>query len=132
LKKLQPSDLRNLALIRQALRRFLAFSETAAAKAGLTPGQHQALLAVAGMDGPVTVGALARFLDIKPHSAGELVDRLEAARLIRRATDVTDRRRVILRLSPKAKVKLEALSAVHAEELKRLSKVLGPLTARLG
>ena len=129
---MRASDVRALALIRQALRRFLAFSEAAALKAGLTPGQHQALLAIAGMEQPVTVGALARWLDIKPHSAGELVDRLEAAHLVRRIRDAEDGRRVILSLSAKAKVRLAALSAVHAEELKRLSKVLEPLTAGLG
>jgi len=129
---MQSRDYAALARVRQALRRFLAFSEAAAQKAGMTPGQHQALLAIAGMEKPVTVGALAAWLDIKPHRAGELVDRLQAAGLARRKSDPADRRRVILSLSAKAEVKLAALSKVHAQELGRLSKVLAPLLRALG
>ncbi len=132
LKKLQQSDYRSLASIRRALRRFLAFSETAARRAGLTSAQHQALLAIAGMEEPVTVGALARWLEIRPHSAGELVGRLEALKLVRRRADTADRRRVILSLRPRARAKLAALSAVHRAELRRLSKVLEPELALLG
>ena len=45
-------DYRALAEFRHALRRFLAFSEQAARDAGLTPSQHQLLLAVRGHAGP--------------------------------------------------------------------------------
>ncbi len=50
-----------LADFRFRLRRFLAFSEAAAARAGLPPQQHQALLTLAGHAGraPATVGLLA-------------------------------------------------------------------------
>ena len=58
------ADYRGLAEFRRALRDFLAFSEKAAARAGLTPAQHQALLAIRGMPGPVTVGTLATWLGV--------------------------------------------------------------------
>ena len=41
-------DYEALAAFRYALRRFVAFSETEAKAAGLTPRQHQALLAIKG------------------------------------------------------------------------------------
>ena len=59
-----------LAAFRHSLRSFLAFSEQAARKAGLTPQQHQALLAVRGLvsEKGVTVGELAGRLLLKHHT----------------------------------------------------------------
>ena len=53
-----------LAAFRYALRRFLHFSDTAAVAAGVTPQQHQALLALVGYPGggPISVGILAERL----------------------------------------------------------------------
>jgi hypothetical protein len=45
---LADEDYTALADFRHALRQFLAFSEQAATTCGLTPQQHQALLAIAG------------------------------------------------------------------------------------
>ncbi len=44
--QLKDEDYQTLAAIRAALRRFTHFSEEAAKTAGVTPQQHQALLAV--------------------------------------------------------------------------------------
>ncbi|WP_293676373.1 helix-turn-helix domain-containing protein, partial [uncultured Phenylobacterium sp.] len=77
-RRLSPGDYQALGAFRQALRRFLAFSESGARTLGLTPQQHQALLAVRAHPGPgaISVGELARALLIKNHSALGLVDRL--------------------------------------------------------
>ena len=77
-KPITKSQYENLAAFRFALRKFLRFSEDAAGAAGLTPQQHQALLAIKGFPGRdhVTVGELAERLQIKPHSAVGLIDRL--------------------------------------------------------
>ena len=71
-------DYEALARFRYQLRLFLAFSEAAARRAGLTPQQHQALLAIKGFAGPApaSVGDLARFLLIRHHTAVELVNRM--------------------------------------------------------
>jgi hypothetical protein len=45
-KELSKSQYESLAAFRYALRQFLRFSEEAANHAGLTPQQHQALLAI--------------------------------------------------------------------------------------
>ena len=95
-KPLTHGDYRVLAEFRAQLRQFLLFSENAARKAGLQPRHHQALLAIKGF-ADATVGDLAARLGIRPHSAAELVNRLVAARLVRRVTDTMDRRRVHLR-----------------------------------
>lgn len=126
-------DYRALAGFRHALRQFLAFSEEAAAKAGLTPAQHQALLAIKGLPGAgqVSVGELAQWLGVRHHSCVGLVERLVALGLIAKHTDPADRRRVFLKLTAKAERKLGALSAVHRDELRRRAGALAQLLAAI-
>jgi len=126
-RNLNLKDYRALAGIRRGMRQFLEFSAQAARDAGLTPAQHQALLAIKGMTGPVTVGTLAAWLGIRHHSAVGLVDRLAKAKLVVRISDPQDRRRMRLKLTPRADAKLAALSQVHRAELRRFSAALAPL-----
>ena len=126
-KPLTEADYRHLAEFRFLLRQFLAFSEGAARKAGLSPQQHQALLAIKGSGGRLTVGELAQRLAIKPNSAVGLADRLVEADLILRQTDGSDRRRIDLTLTPSAGRRLAELSQSHRAELKRLAPMLTPL-----
>lgn len=130
-RPLSLGDYGALAEIRRGMRQFLEFSALAARGANLTPAQHQALLAIKGVPGPVTVGVLADWLGIKPHSAVGLADRLTRQKLVARVRDPKDRRRVHLRLTPGAERKLAALSRVHRAELKRFSRALAPLLAAL-
>ncbi|MCB4801895.1 DNA-binding MarR family transcriptional regulator [Methylobacterium brachiatum] len=115
-----------LAEFRYRLRRFLAFSEAAAARAGIPPQQHQALLALAGHAGraPPTVGLLAEQLLIAPHSAAELVARMVEGGLLTKARSTEDRRRSELALTPRAEALLRALTAAHLEELRGLAPAL--------
>ena len=125
-------DYAALAEFRFALRRFQVFSEAKAAEAGLTPQQHQALLAIRAADpDDATIGYVAQRLIVKPHSASELVDRLEAQRLVRREPAPSDRRRALLRLTPQAIEILSDLSAVHREEIRRLQPLLVEHLTRL-
>lgn len=119
-------DYRTLAAFRHLLRRFLGFSEAAARDAGLTPQQHQALLAIKGFPGgnDVTIHDLAEQLCVRHHSAVELVDRLVAADLVVRRQDPADRRRVLLDLTSGADRCLAELSTAHLEELRRLGPTL--------
>jgi len=137
--RLTTADYRSLAQFRHAPRQFLAFSEEAAAKAGLTPVQHQALLAIKGMPeaglakagAGVSVGDLARWLVVRHHSCVGLIERLEALRLIVKHTDPADRRRVVLTLTGRAERKLAALSAAHRDELRRRAGALELLLAAI-
>ncbi len=119
---LRPGEYRTLAGLRHTLRRFLRFSEEAARAHGVSPRQHQALLAVRGAPTgtAVTIGDLAEQLQIRHHSAVGLVQRLEGRGLLRRRADRQDRRRVQLRVTARGERLLAALSAVHEDELRRI------------
>jgi DNA-binding MarR family transcriptional regulator len=123
---LSESDYRALAAFRHHLRRFIAFSETAARKVDLEPRQHQLLLALRGL--PVgadpSVQALADALVLKHHTVVELLDRLEAARLIRRDRAPDDRRRAQIALTQRGIDLLESLSDAHLDELRSLAPAL--------
>jgi len=125
-KHLSKRQHERLAAFRYALRRFLHFSEEAAQAAGLTPQQHQALLAIKGYPGRecVTVGELAERLQIRHHSAVELVDRLALENLVARSTSAEDRRLVLVQLTRGGDEVLERLSAAHTEQLKTLGPEL--------
>jgi DNA-binding MarR family transcriptional regulator len=120
--KVGQAEYEALADFRQAVREFLRFSETAAAEAGLTPRQHQALLAIRGAHGgaPLTVGELAGKLYVRHHSAVGLVDRLAALGLVARRPGKPDRRRVLVALTAAGQRVLAGLSAAHREELRQL------------
>jgi DNA-binding MarR family transcriptional regulator len=131
--KLKLRDYQALAGFRHALRQFLAFSEAAAVAAGLTPVQHQALLAIKGMTRAdnVSIGDLAAWLGVRHHSCVGLVDRLAKLGLVVRQHDPDDRRRTALRLTVKAGQLLDRLSLAHRDELRRLSGSLGVALADL-
>ena len=122
-----------LLSLRTALRHFERWSEQQAKTAGLTPAQHQLLLAVKGHDderGP-TIGEVADYLLLRHHSAVGLVDRADAAGLVSRVRDPDDHRVVRLRLTAKGGKRLERLSALHVEELERLGPRLAALSEGL-
>jgi len=129
---LTDADFAALFGFRYALRRFLAFSAEAAAGAGLTPQQHQALLAIrAGEGRELLVGALAERLLLRPHSATELIDRMEKLGLVARSVGQADRRQVTVRLTRKGEQLLNGLSEAHRAELRRLRPLLGELMSKL-
>ena len=122
-RQLTKSDYETLAAFRYALRRFIHFSEGAANAAAITPQQHQALLAIKGFPArdKITVGELAERLQLRHHSAVGLADRLMVEKLVTRLPSAEDRRQVLLQLTRRGEEVLEKLSAVHREELKRIT-----------
>jgi DNA-binding MarR family transcriptional regulator len=128
-RPLSDRDYRALARFRYALRSFQRFSEDAARDAGLTPAQHQLLLAVRGWDGegPPTVSDLAERLQQKLHSTTELVSRAEANGLVDRAVDPTDHRRTLVGLTEDGASKLAELTLDHRQELRRFRTELTSL-----
>jgi len=122
-------DYQRLLELRTGLRRFLRWSEQQAEAAGVTPAQHQLLLAVRGHAderGP-TIGEVAGYLLLRHHSAVGLVDRAEAAGLITRVPDADNRSVVRLRLTDTGSAQLEALSEQHLEELAHLAPTMHAL-----
>jgi len=120
---LEDADYRRLLQFRTGLRRFLHWSEEQAEKAGLTPAQHQLLLAVRGHDGAQgpTIGDVAGYLMLRHHSVVGLVDRAEKGGLVERQEDPGDRRVVRLRLTAQGLSTLQKLSGLHLEEIQRLA-----------
>jgi DNA-binding MarR family transcriptional regulator len=119
-RELTLSDYQSLADLRYQIRKFLHFSEQAARNSGVEPHQHQLMLAIKGLPKGARprIGELAERLQIAPHSAVELVDRLAAGGYIERHPGDKDRREVLLALTPKGEKVLRQLSLHHRRELR--------------
>ncbi len=133
-RPLADRDYQALARFRTRLRHFLRFSEQAARAEGLTPAQHQLLLAIRGhrpTGAPPSISDLAEVLLRRTHSTVELVDRAEAHGLVSSHADPADARRRLVTLTPKGDGVLERLSELHRRELRgfehELAEVLGDL-----
>ena len=133
-RKLTDADYHELLGLRTGLRRFLRWSAQRAASVGLTPSQHQLLLAVRGHAGPAepTVGDVADYLLVRHNSAVGLVNRAVEARLVERVRDTDDQRVVRVRLTPAGARKLELLAAEHLEELRRVGLAFKNVSRGLG
>jgi DNA-binding MarR family transcriptional regulator len=110
---------RALADFRYQVRRFLSYSESAARSAGLSPQQHQLMLAVKGLPPELrpTIRTLAERLQLRHHSLVELVDRLAEQGFLRRVPGA-DRREVFLELTARGSAVLARLSLAHRAELR--------------
>jgi DNA-binding MarR family transcriptional regulator len=128
---LSQSDYENLLAFRTSLRRFQHWSQGLARQAGLTPAQHQLLVAVKGHPGAAgpTISDLASYLMLRHHSAVELIDRAEDADLVSRTRDDHDGRLTRISLTPKGEARLHQLAPAHLDELRQLAPVLDRLVA---
>jgi DNA-binding MarR family transcriptional regulator len=127
--ELTRGDFQNLLAFRTSLRRFLHWSRTQAQAAGLTPAQHQLLVAIKGHSSgqEPTIGDLAGYLLLRHHSAVELVDRAVAAGLVERRSDAEDGRVTRVRLTADGEARLNKLAPAHLNELRNLAPVLDQL-----
>ena len=132
-RDLTDAEYAELLAFRTSLRRFLQWSEEQATALGITPAQHQLLLAIrghapgAGNNGAVgpTIGDVADSLLLRHHSAVGLVDRAVAANLVERHSDSEDQRIVRLRLTPLGARRLRQLAGLHLAELRRMMPAIG-------
>lgn len=115
--------LQRLANFRHELLGFLHFSQQAAEAVGLQPQQHQLLLHLAGApeDADPTIAYVSERLGLRHNSAVELVNRCAESGLVRRRSDAADRRRVVVRITPKGLRLLRSLAQDHARELNDLA-----------
>ncbi len=120
------ADYEALASFRFLLRRFLRVTEETARAAGLTPQQHQLLLAIKGQPNrdSSSITELARSMQLRHHAVGGLVDRSEAAGLVCRTTDPADRRVVRVALTENGEKMMSALSQRNLAELDILRHAL--------
>jgi DNA-binding MarR family transcriptional regulator len=120
---LTDGDYERALAYRDSLRRFLHWSEQKAIDAGITPAQHQLLLAIRGHPGGrPTIGDIAEHLLVRHHSVVGLVDRAERAGLVRRRFDSHDHRVVRLQLTAAGARKLAQLTRDHLEQLHRVAR----------
>jgi DNA-binding MarR family transcriptional regulator len=125
---LHKTDYESLGAFRKALRHFLRFSEHGARAVGLTPQQHQLLLAIKSQPGKdhANLKEIADNLQLKHQTVVGLTDRCEAAGLVRREPSTVDKRRVNVFLTDKGEELLARLSQRNMEELRALRKFLKP------
>lgn len=127
--ELTDEDYGRLLEFRDGVRRYLHHLESQVGRLGITPAQHQILLAVRGHPGPKppSIRELSTHMLLRHHSMVELVNRAEAVGLVRREPDSDDHRVVRVTLTTLGTDKLHLLSAAHMDELARLIPRLRPL-----
>ena len=115
--------------VRTGLRRFLRWSADQAAMAGVTPAQHQLLLAIRGHPDPAgpTIRDMAGYLLVRHHGAVELVDRAVAAGWVERRQGGDGLPAVRLCLTTDGADRLARLSALDLGVLRRFTPQLEAL-----
>ncbi len=73
---------------------------------GITPSQQSALAAIESK-GPLTLGELAGYENVQPPSITRIVGNLEAAALVERTTDASDRRVSLVQITTAGHDELE-------------------------
>ena len=91
------------------------FDDAAAIYAGLNRTDTRAI-DILDRSGPMTAGELAGQARLTSGAVTALVDRLEAAGLVRRTRDTVDRRRVMIELTPKVAELMAPIFGPVAEE----------------
>ncbi len=114
------ADYQALAEFRYQIRRFLNLAERGARAAGLEPQQYLLLLVLRGLpdEQQATIGNLAERLQVRHHSAVELIDRLAKRGLVRRVRGKQDRRNVLVHLTPRGDRVLTKLARQRLKELR--------------
>ena len=120
------AEFRALAEFRYQIRHFLNGSEQAARAAGLEPQQYLFLLALRGLPAgrETTIRELAERMQLRHHSAVEMVNRMERAQLLRRERSQSDRRQVLLHLTPRGDKILSRLARQRIDELRTAAPAL--------
>lgn len=126
-------DYATLAEWRYQLRLLLGRRETAARAVGVEPQQYVLLLQIKGLEarGAVTIGMLAERLQIRHHSAVELVDRLVERGMVARRRHEGDRRQVVVMLRPAGEAVLRRLALNSLAELRAEAPALLATLRRL-
>jgi len=117
---LKISTYQALAEFRYQIRRFVRFSEEVARQARLEPQHHQLLLAVKGVPAgqEPRIAFIAERMQLRHHSAVELIDRLARKGLIRRMRSAHDLREVLLKVTPRGERVLRELTMHTRAELR--------------
>lgn len=120
------AEFRALAEFRYQIRLFLNGGEKAARSADLEPQQYLLMLALRGLPAghEPSIREMAERLQLRHHSVVELADRLERRQLLRRERSRTDRRQVLLHLTPRGEKILTRLAKQRIAELRTAAPAL--------
>src|ERR1700680_3856144 len=120
------AEFRALAEFRYQIRVFLNGSEETARNAGLEPQQYLLLLALRGLPlgREASIRELAERMQLRHHSVVELLDRLERRLLLRRERSRSDRRQVVVHLTPRGEKILTRLARQRIAELRTAAPAL--------
>ncbi len=123
---LDKSDYEALLQLRSAIRKYIRFVDEGARAVGVTPQQHQLLLAVKGQQGRdwATVSEIAEELQLKHNSAVGLAHRCQCAGLVRKEVSSQDHRFVRIFLTSESERLLEELSLRNIEQLHLLQRAM--------
>ena len=132
--RLTADDYEALANFRYLLRKFLRFSKDfLKANGNLSPEQYEALLAIRAFTsiGGLTISHLSERLQVKHHSAVNIVDRLAERKLITREAIKADRRRRQVQLTAEGEKLIDELAIVHRKEIRGRSAEMIKVLERL-
>lgn len=90
---------------------------------GLTTPQFGAIECL-GHLGPMTIGQLCKKMLVSGGNMTVVVDNLEKAKLVERVRDTIDRRKILVRLTPKGRRLFQKIFSEHAEHIAALTSVL--------
>ncbi|HEV3038210.1 MAG TPA: MarR family transcriptional regulator [Candidatus Angelobacter sp.] len=132
-KPLNDAEYLALAEFRYQIRKYLRHMEDRARQIGLNPQQYQVLLAIKGLpkDKSPTISAIAERMQLNHNSMVELVDRCEERGLLRRARSASDRRQVILAITPDGETLMRQQAAGARQQLRTIGPVLSESIRRL-
>jgi len=111
-------------------------------KYGLLPSGWKTMAAI-GRYGPVSAKQVCAYTTVEPDKVSRAVDRLEELGFVRRTQDTSDRRRVVLTLSPAGRnaygdiehatriVEMKLLDCLSSEERRTLDRILAKLENRM-
>ena len=101
------------------------FGQTVAIRFGLSESDVEALEVLIDT-GAATAGRLSELMGLSTGAVTRVIDRLEQAGYVRRVTDPTDRRRVVVEFVPEKMAEMEATMApLRREERDRDRALLG-------
>jgi DNA-binding MarR family transcriptional regulator len=116
---------RAVDLVLSAARVFFQAAAPALSDHGLGPAHYRALAAVR-REGEMTVSALIARLGVRKQSLARVLNEVEAAGLIRRRPDPSDRRARLLSLTPAGEEAERAASKALRDRLGQVFRAAGP------
>jgi len=130
---LQAEDYSALASFRHAMRKFSRFSKELLAGAKLTPEQYEVLLAIKSRarENGLNIRDLSEHLQVRHHSAINLINKLVARKMVMKRQSARDRREVEIKLTTLGNTTLSRLAAIHRREMRARSNEMIDALQRL-